>query len=234
MTNNELQIKVKQRLNKLASGDYDNLECWQITEAFNRAQLLFVRSLLRGYNLPQIGDEGSKFTIDDLEPLIEDLPISVTDQGIYYATSANDYPEDFNSFKRLSAKGTGQCCTNKPLVLYDAREADVDVLLRDPLRSPSIEWGETFFTRQGNTFKIFTNDLFDISDVVLTYYRNPVNVAILNCVDLNDNPITTDVECEFKEDVCELLISYTAAILAGDIESLNQYGIMDAEKTKNT
>ena len=32
MTNSLLQIKIKQRLNKLASLDYDNIECWQVTE----------------------------------------------------------------------------------------------------------------------------------------------------------------------------------------------------------
>lgn len=30
MDNNTLQIKIKQRLNKLASSDYDNIECWKI------------------------------------------------------------------------------------------------------------------------------------------------------------------------------------------------------------
>ena len=40
MNNTTLQIKFKQRLNKLASNDYDNIQCWQIVEVFNKAVLL--------------------------------------------------------------------------------------------------------------------------------------------------------------------------------------------------
>ena len=45
-----IQIKVKERLNKLASNDYDNIECWQIVEAFNKAQLQWLRRQLHGFN----------------------------------------------------------------------------------------------------------------------------------------------------------------------------------------
>ena len=36
MENQAILLKVKQRLNKLASDDYDNIETWQILEAFNK------------------------------------------------------------------------------------------------------------------------------------------------------------------------------------------------------
>jgi hypothetical protein len=31
------------------------------------------------------------------------------------------------------------------------------------------------------------------------------------------------VDCELKEDICEILVDEAASILAGDIESMNQY-----------
>ena len=39
MLNQTLIIKLKQRLNKLSSNDFDNIENWQILEAFNKAQI---------------------------------------------------------------------------------------------------------------------------------------------------------------------------------------------------
>ena len=36
MNNGTILLKVQQRLNKLASSDYDNTEPWQIIEAFNK------------------------------------------------------------------------------------------------------------------------------------------------------------------------------------------------------
>ena len=61
MTNALLQIKIKQRPNKLASLDYDNLQCWQIQEAFNKAQLEWTRRMMYGYNLRKEGTEQSTF-----------------------------------------------------------------------------------------------------------------------------------------------------------------------------
>ncbi len=34
MLNSTIVIKVKQRLNKLDSQDYDNIECWQVVDNF--------------------------------------------------------------------------------------------------------------------------------------------------------------------------------------------------------
>ena len=36
MDNSTVQLKLKQRLNKLDSQDFDNIESWQFIEAFNK------------------------------------------------------------------------------------------------------------------------------------------------------------------------------------------------------
>jgi hypothetical protein len=48
MNNQTLLIKLKQRLNKLDSKDFDNIQCWQFVEAFNKAQLEWCRRNLHG------------------------------------------------------------------------------------------------------------------------------------------------------------------------------------------
>ena len=67
MNNTTLQLKFRQRLNKIASNDYDNIECWQIVEAFNKAQVEWCRRQLHGNNIFKEGDEMSKRRIDDLK-----------------------------------------------------------------------------------------------------------------------------------------------------------------------
>ena len=59
MLNSTILLKVKQRLNKLASNDYDNIQDWQIVEAFNKGQVDWCRRNLHGTNLKQEGDEQS-------------------------------------------------------------------------------------------------------------------------------------------------------------------------------
>jgi hypothetical protein len=71
---------------------------------------------------------------------------------------------------------------------------------------------------------IYTNENFAIESAALTYYRQPVKIQIQGCVD----PYTgvqspTNVECEFKDDIIEVIIDEAVSILAGDIESGNQF-----------
>jgi frataxin-like iron-binding protein CyaY len=67
------------------------------------------------------------------------------------------------------------------------------------------------------------------------YYREPIKIQIEDCVD----PYTlqtsvADVECEFQDNIVEVLIDNTVQILAGDIESMNQYSIASNSSQVNT
>ena len=101
MNNAALQLKIKQRLNKLASNDYDNIECWQIVEAFNKAQVEWVRRQLHGNNIFKEGDESSKRRVDDLQILLTQQLLFGTDQPEYFRSE--ELPEDYLQFKRVDA-----------------------------------------------------------------------------------------------------------------------------------
>jgi hypothetical protein len=71
---------------------------------------------------------------------------------------------------------------------------------------------------------LYTNNDFEISESELTYYRQPTKIQILNCSDPYTGIISTaEVECEFKDDIIELIIDEAVSILAGDVESGNQF-----------
>jgi hypothetical protein len=233
MNNTILQIKIKERLNKLSSNDYDNIECWQISEAFNKAQLEFVRRCINGYNNRKEGDEGSKMSIDDLQVLLLSADIAATKYDTYYETAV--LPDNYFYYKRVAANITTECCDPRPLNIYLANVADVDILLVDQSRCPSIEWGETFCTLSSNRIKIYTKGLFEIDTPKLFYYKQPPYIQISGCVDITTGTIiTTNVECIFKDDIVELIIDDTAYILAGDIESMVQIQRNKQNSTLNT
>jgi len=237
MTNNLLQIKLKERLNKLASLDYDNIECWQVSEAFNKAQLEWVRRQVHGANQFKEGDESSKMNIDDIQILLTDTtttPITLIKRDLYYET--NLLPSDYLYFKRFAVKSTAECCpTPRRMTVYLSQVADVDNLLTDNFRQPSAEWGETFCTLSSNILKVYTNNEFELTQPVLFYYRKPKEIQFLNCTNPSTGNVTiTDVPCEFKDDITEILIDDAAAILAGDIESIMQYQRNKQNSTTNT
>lgn len=222
MNNSTIQIKVKQRLNKLASSDYDNLECWQIVEAFNKGQVNWCRRNLHGLNVKQMGDEQSKAKIDDLQILLTEAVTPLAKRDRYVESSG--LPADYMEWKRIGAKAESDCCNDKRgMVIYLAEEGNVDELLRDENKKPSFEWGETFCTLKGNNVRIYTNNDFELTEGILSYYRQPRHIEIAGCVDpYTQQPSTVDIESEFKDDIVELFIDEAAKILAGDIESFNQ------------
>jgi hypothetical protein len=236
MTNALLQIKIKERLNKLASLDYDNIECWQVSEAFNKAQLEWVRRQVHGANQFKEGDESSKMNIDDIQLLLTDTlstPVVMIKNNIYYET--NSLPADYLYFKRFSVNSISECCTEpRIMIVYLAQVADVDNLLIDNFKQPSAKWGETFCTLSSNKIKVYTNDEFELASPVLYYYRKPREVEFRNCVNPSTgNTIFTDITCEFKDDITEMLVDETCSILAGDIESMNQYQRNKQNSTSN-
>ena len=233
MDNNLLQIKVQQRLNKIASEDYDNLEGWQIQEAFNKAQIEWCRRQIHGNNPSQEGDESSKMRIDDLQKILTrtaDGAITLTEHERYFVT--DDLPTNYLYFKRMSVKSTSECCDPAFMRVGLQEEANVDDLLADELSSPSIEWGETFCTIASNQIKVYTNGAFKVQDAILHYYRFPVSVEILGSVNPSDDTVyTANVICEFKDDIVELMIDGAASILATDLELFN---IRSATKESET
>ena len=221
MQNSVLVIKVKQRLNKLDSQDYDNIECWQVVEAFNKAQVEWVRRQLHGINIVKEGDEQSTRRIDDLQLLLGTINVPFVKGDI---SSYSDLPTNYLQWKRVDITAKKGCCDDRRMSVYLAEEGNLNQLLFDNAKKPSFEWAETFATLKNNKVNVYTNNEFDISSGALTYYRQPIRIEVLGCVDpYTSTQTTTDVICEFKDDIVELLIDEAASILAGDIESGNQF-----------
>jgi hypothetical protein len=222
MLNSTITIKIKQRLNKLDSQDYDNITCWQIVESFNKAQVEWSRRQLHGINLVKEGDEQSTRRKDDLQVLLNKHELtSLTDKGDY---SFVNLPDDYMQWKRVDVFAQRDCCDKRRMVIYLAEEGNISLLLRDKLKKPSFEWAETFATLIDNNINVYTNGEFNIPSVDFTYYRQPRKIQIKGCTDPYTNVQSSiNVECEFKDDIIELIIDEAVSILAGDIESTNQF-----------
>ena len=147
MLNSTITIKIKQRINKLDSQDYDNIECWQIVEAFNKAQVEWIRRQLHGINMVKEGDEQSTRRKDDLQVLLSTDNLAITDKDIYYEGSL---PTEYLQWKRVDVFANKECCDKRRMTVYLAEEGNLNQLLRDDAKKPSFEWAETFATLKGN------------------------------------------------------------------------------------
>jgi len=221
MLNSTITIKIKQRLNKLDSQDYDNITCWQVVEAFNKAQVEWSRRQLHGINVVKEGDEQSTRRKDDLQKLLIKTPLTSVKKDLYYE---GDVPVNYLQWKRVDIYAKKECCDKRRMTVYLAEEGNLNQLLRDKSKQPSFEWGETFATLINDTVHLYTNNEFEVEEAYLTYYRQPVKIQIDGCSDpYTGITSTTNVDCEFKDDIIELIIDEAVSILAGDIESGNQF-----------
>lgn len=221
MNNSTITIKMQQRLNKLASQDYDNIECWQVVESFNKAQVEWTRRQLHGINMVKEGDEQSTRRKDDLQVLLVTENLSLVNNEYYFR---GNIPQDYLQWKRVDVYANKGCCDKRRMTVYLAEEGNLNQLLRDKMKQPSFDWAETFATLKGNGVNIYTNSEFGIDRADLVYYRQPVHIQIQGCVDPYTGVASTaEVQCEFKDDIIELIIDEAISILAGDIESGNQF-----------
>ena len=233
MNNNLLQIKIKQRLNKLASLDYDNIECWQIEEAFNKAQLEWVRRMIYGINTRKEGSEQSTGLVDDLRILLKSADLKSVEKPTFFEATL---PADYLYYVRTDVHANSECCPDKRrMTVYEVEEANMGVLLTSDTKGPSFEWAETLSTLVGDKLRVYTNGEFNITDMSLVYYRVPKQVQFLGCVNPSTGQAyTANQECEFKDDIAEILVDQATAILAGDIENINQYQRESQEVQKNS
>jgi len=110
MLNGTIILKVKQRLNKLDSSDYDNIETWMIIEAFNKGTVAWCRRQLHGMNQKQEGDEQSKRRIDDLQVILTAAPITLAKKDKYFTTTTG-LPADYFEWKQPSFDWGETFCT---------------------------------------------------------------------------------------------------------------------------
>jgi hypothetical protein len=222
MNNNLLQIKIKQRLNKLASLDYDNLECWQIAEAFNKAQIEWTRRQMYGINVRKEGAEQSSGLVDDLQRFMKSKLLTMDKKDLYYRSQG--LPDDYLHYVRTDVYGQQECCPERRMTVYEVEEANISIILNNKDKQPSFEWAETVSTLVNNNLRVYTNNEFEISKCYLVYFRKPNDVQFVGCIDINTGfPFTRDQICEFNDDVAEIICDNAAMILAGDIESMTQY-----------
>ena len=181
INNNTLRIKLKQRLNKLDSNDYDNIEDWQIIEAFNKAQIEWVRRQLHGNNLFKEGDEHSKRRIDDLQILLTERPLTGTQTEGYF--ESDNFPtHNYLEYKRVSADASNDCCESPlPMTVYLAEEANVELYLRDPLKNPDFKkLAESYGIKS-----IYCENPTDLPETLNTFlnFQGPI---LLECRVLSD------------------------------------------------
>lgn len=223
-------LKIRERLNKRDSQYSKNIKKEAIQEAVNKARLELCRRLLRGNNIFQEQAEESETRVADLQILIsKPLPLTFSKKEGYVETEK--IPKDYFKHIGLSVLAEKEGC--KEYINSDFREyVNSGDLLRDWTTEPSFDFDQSFHTIASDKIQQYHNDDFEIEKIELHYYRFPKYIKFPNTYQ-DDGSNGNDDEWEFKEDFCELIIDEAVKIIAGDIESINQYQIAEKRIESN-
>lgn len=222
--------KLKLRLNKKDSSDYDNITLPNAVEAINKAALNWFRRQIHGANQQKEGDEESRIRVDDLQAFLKDTKLTGKNNHLFFETE--ELPADYLWYKRIYPSCyTKECHNGKSFKSFLVEEANVPDYLADESWKPSFKWEHSFHTLVGNKIRLYTNQDFSVKNIDLVYYRRPVPMDIKGYKHENGAE-SQDIDLEFKDDVAELILDDAAAIIAGDIESVNQIQI-NSQRSEN-
>ncbi len=160
-------------------------------------------------------------------------PVEILGSNRDYYFLSNPLPENYLRYNLLRVWGSKKNCLKSRIKSTLREEANADDLLRDKNSRPDFSWRDTFHTILGNKIKVYTNGEFTVDKIELTYYRLPREIRIIGC-DYLGTPSSENVDPELNENLVELIIDDAAAILAGDMESVNAFNIAKQRADGNT
>ena len=98
-------------------------------------------------------------------------------------------PEDYFDHSNLQVFANGPCGRTK-LKTWEVKSDNTEELYHDAFNEPSVEYEETYYFFSAKGVAISRKD-FDISEVLLSYYRNPVKFDIEGYIHPDGSPSTT-------------------------------------------
>jgi hypothetical protein len=227
MTTRDIIVKVKKRVNKEDTEDFDNLSLFSIIEAYNKAQLNILDYLTGQKNQYQQGSEATTENINKISSLINKKPkeLALTKEQDFYFSE--EFPQDYFKYVASYSTGYNDKCSEKKIYHNFVEESNINLIVKNENQGPSFEWSQAPLTIAQNTLKIHTDNKFNLKKAYLTYYRYPVEIDIQGYIK-SDGTSSTTINPELPKKVIELIIDEAVRIIQGDIQ--NPFGMQVASQ----
>lgn len=240
MTIREMHYDAKQKLNRLDSQKYRNIQVPELDWKINEAQEVFVKMIAEPRTVNGLGFETSQRTIDDIRTIVIDqkpadyVVTTVYDDTSYIATLPSDYWFLVKP-KIIATKGT---CAG--ILLYDSAPAEHDDDNEyDSFNKSSFEWRCSNYRYNKEGLRVFTDGSYSIDKVGFEYIKRPLTVY--NAADweggtynaLNGVTYTGTQDCELPEGTHREVVDLAVLLIANDL-NLPTYNLkMDKIKIVN-
>lgn len=136
--------------------------------------------------------------------LVSDFPILSSESKTEYQNF--NLPEDFFDFSNVNCYSSSGKCQSKKMFLYEVKDDDKNEFLQDEFNKPSFEARESLFNINSDNLKVYIQD-FTIDKILLSYYRYPVQIRLLDEEDPEsdfDNTINPEFDDKFVDRIISI------------------------------
>lgn len=138
--------------------------------AFNEAQNKFTEFTLQNRK------------VDDVR-YIEHLLI--LDKKVLASSKISDHynfplPVDYLDLASVRGLGSKDTCKNQKLDLFEVQAENLPEILNDEDNKPSFKWREAPYTIASNLINVYTDNTFSVDEILLSYYRYPTQIALID------------------------------------------------------
>lgn len=115
-------------------------------------------------------------------------------------------PEDYFDFSSAIGYGTKGSCRDKLINLFEIKDPNKDEILQDDFNKPSFLYREAPFVVSQDKLKVYTMDEFTLDNVILNYYRYPIQIRQVDSED-PESPFDEGFQIEFDDKLVDRIIS---------------------------
>lgn len=222
MSVKDMHYDFKTKLNKLDSNLYRNLQIPEIDRKLNEAMFIFIKSIAEPRTSLLPGIEMNQRTIEDLRTILVDshpIPATTVNNKDYFAI----LPEDYLYPTNINILANKENCTD--IICEGIIRKHGDNHEESPFDVSSFEWREVNVHFVGNTIKMFTDNTFTISTLILDYLRKPKYIH--NAEDFatsgyslpNGTVFTGYQDCELPIHVHSEIVDLAVLIASGELSA---------------
>jgi len=174
MTTNQTYQSFIIKINESATTDSLSCDKGRFVNLYNNVQNRIIESFL---------DRRFEDDIRYLQRiLVDDLKISSSQDHLDH----QDFklPENYFDFSNAYALATKDTCKKAKIDLFEIKDENRNNILTDEYSKPSFKFREAPFNIASDKIKVYTGQDFQINDLVLSYYRYPVQIGLID----SENP----------------------------------------------
>lgn len=226
MNAREMHYDFKQKLNKIDSQKYRDLQVPEIDWKLNEAQEVFVKTIAEPRFAKAIGFESSQRNIDDLRAIVVDQSKERNTGSVPTKYGEVTYlvtiPDEYWYHVKSRAYGSKGTCKNR--LLYTKVRQHDDEHEVSPFDRSNFEWQEVNMEFNEDGLVVFTDGTFSIDYFCLSYIKKLP--AIQNAQDyeggtyeaLNGNVYTGFANCILHSKTHRDIVDLAVLITTGDLQ----------------